>query len=94
MATQHDLTSLQPLDRDVQGLCTYDFTPAERADAAGPGHAASVCVTSIAIAGHDLDAGNFHPTVVAALEAAILAEKLEEIRFEQEYEDMSLAEAA
>ena len=77
-ATQHDRTSLQPLDGDVHVLCTFDYTPKERRTNTYPGCPASVCVTGVAINGHDVDAGVFHPLTVAEWEADILAEVLDE----------------
>lgn len=100
MSTQRDRTSLQTLDGDVQVLCSFDFQPAEapnyNADSMnpGPGCDASVTVTSVAINGHEVDAGVFHPKVIAAWEADILQELHEEALDAQEYAAEMRAEMA
>lgn len=78
MSTQHDRTSLQTLDGDVQVLCTFDYSRAEKQTWHTPGCAASVIVTGVAINGHEVDASVFHPKVIAKWEADILREVLGE----------------
>lgn len=73
-AIEHDRTSLQPLDGDVHVLCTFDYQPAERMTLEYPGCEASVCVTSVSINGHEVDAGVFDKRVIDRWEADILAE--------------------
>lgn len=63
-----DLTSLQPLDGDVRVLLTFDYDASAR----------SACVTGVAINGHEVDAGVFHPKVIAAWETALVEEREEE----------------
>lgn len=74
---RHDLTSLQPLDGEVRVLLTFDYDAAAR----------SACVTGVAINGHEVDAGVFHPKVIAAWETALVEEREDEQAAERELED-------
>lgn len=93
MAKQTDLTSLQPLDGALRVLCTFDYTPAESKTLTSPGSAGRVCVTGVAINGHEVDAGVFHPKVIEAWEADILVEMEADAEIERECADL-LAEPA
>lgn len=81
----HDRTSLQTLDGDAQVLCTFDYSPAERMTLEYPGCDASVCITSVAINGHEVDSSVFDKRVIALWEANCLREVEEEAESENEY---------
>lgn len=89
-----DRTSLQTLDGDVQVLCTFDYSRAERQTYLEPGCAASVCITGVSINGHDVDASVFHPKVIATWEADILREVLDDAESDRAYADEARAEMA
>ena len=80
-----DRTSLQTLDGDVKVLCTFDYSRAEFSTWGNPGCKASVCVTGVAINGHEVDAGVFHPKVIEMWQADILREILDEEGDAREY---------